>query len=62
MEADMLFAMHADAVGAGVNGTYSQGAHREGYAEERLRARVGTPEHREQLEGSALPPRFHSTI
>jgi hypothetical protein len=49
MEADMLFAMHADVAGGSMGGTYSHGAHREGYAEQRLRARVGAPDGREQL-------------
>ena len=45
----LIFALHADAIGAGIGGTYSHGAHREGYAEERLRARIRTPDGREQL-------------
>jgi hypothetical protein len=48
-EADLIFALHTDAVGAGIRGTYSHGAHREGHAEQRLRARVRTRDGREQL-------------
>jgi hypothetical protein len=48
-EADLIFALHTDAVGASVSGTYSHGAHREGHAEQRLLARVRTPDGREQL-------------
>jgi hypothetical protein len=48
-EADLIFALHTDAVGAGIRGTYSHGTHREGHAEQRLRARVRTPDGRDQL-------------
>lgn len=48
-EADLIFALRTDAVGARIRGTYSHGAHREGHAEQRLRTRVRTPDEREQL-------------
>jgi hypothetical protein len=48
-EADLIFALHTDAAGRGINGTYSAVAHREGDAERRLRARVRAPDAREQL-------------
>lgn len=49
MEADMLSAMHTDAAGAGINGTYSHGAHRQGQAERLLRVRLVTPGQRKEI-------------
>jgi hypothetical protein len=48
-EADLIFALHTDAADMGIRGTYSHAAHREGHAEQRLRARARTPSSREQL-------------
>ena len=48
-EADLIFALHSDVINAGMHGTYSHGAHREGHAEARLRARLRTPDGRQQL-------------
>lgn len=48
-EADLLFALHADASGTSSRGIYSGAAHRDGNPERRLRARLRTPGPREQL-------------
>lgn len=48
-EADLIFALHTDAVADGIGATYSHGAHREGHAEQRLCARIRAPDGREQL-------------